>query len=114
MGNCPYVAPLKTDCARKSIYLIKKIAGTNNAYLTKRKTGGGVQFSRDPYNLLNKHSRTHAGFINSKAVSVQSSGEKGVTLSTKKQGKGNTPANGVNSHKFKSGRSNQKYVGVQP
>lgn len=84
------------------------IAGTNNAYLVKRKTSGGVQFSRDPFNLTNKHSRTHAGFVNSKAVSVQSSGEKGVTLRTKKEGKSNTPAKSLNSHKFKAGRSNQK------
>lgn len=86
------------------------ITGSNNAFLVSRKTGGGAYFSRDPYNLLNKHSRTHAGFINSKGVSVQSSGEKGVHLSTKKDGKHHTPANGVNSHKFKAGRSNQKYV----
>lgn len=33
------------------------IAGSNNAYLVKRNTFGGVQFSRDPYNLTNKHSR---------------------------------------------------------
>lgn len=31
--------------------------GNQNSYLVKRKTGGGVQFSRDPYNLTNKHSR---------------------------------------------------------
>ena len=31
--------------------------GPNNAYLVKRKTAGGVQFSRDPLNLMNKHSR---------------------------------------------------------
>ena len=33
------------------------VLGTNNAYLVKRKSGGGVQFSRDPLNLVNKHSR---------------------------------------------------------
>lgn len=31
--------------------------GANNAYLVKRRSGGGAQFSRDPLNLLNKHSR---------------------------------------------------------
>lgn len=31
--------------------------GTNNAFLVKRKSGGGSQFSRDPLNLINKHSR---------------------------------------------------------
>ena len=33
-------------------------AGFNNSYLVKRKSGGGAQFSRDPLNLVNKHSRT--------------------------------------------------------
>ena len=33
------------------------LIGGNNAYLVKRKTAGGVQFSRDPLNLMNKHSR---------------------------------------------------------
>lgn len=31
--------------------------GMQNAYLVKRRSGGGVQFSRDPLNLMNKHSR---------------------------------------------------------
>lgn len=31
--------------------------GPNNAFLVKRKSGGGSQFSRDPLNLMNKHSR---------------------------------------------------------
>lgn len=31
--------------------------GNNNSYLVKRNTGGGVQFSRDPLNLMNKNSR---------------------------------------------------------
>lgn len=32
-------------------------AGPNNAFLVKRKSAGGSQFSRDPLNLMNKHSR---------------------------------------------------------
>lgn len=31
--------------------------GPNNAFLVKCKSGGGSQFSRDPLNLMNKHSR---------------------------------------------------------
>lgn len=30
--------------------------GNQNAYLVKRNTGGGSQLSRDPLNLVNKHS----------------------------------------------------------
>ena len=77
-------------------------AGTNNAYLTKRKTGGGVQFSRDPFNLTNKHSRKQGGFVNDKAVSVQPNGEKGVTLKTKKSKGVNKPATAYNSHNYKA------------
>ncbi|MCJ1323010.1 hypothetical protein MMC15_008361 [Xylographa vitiligo] len=46
--------------------LIWEIARANNAFLVKRRSGGGVQFSRDPFNLVNKHSRKHAGFVNDK------------------------------------------------
>ncbi|KAL8966862.1 MAG: hypothetical protein Q9197_005747 [Variospora fuerteventurae] len=41
-------------------------AGPNNAFLVKRKSAGGSQFSRDPFNLMNKHSRKHEGFVNNK------------------------------------------------
>ncbi len=44
--------------------------GHRNAFLVKRKQAGGVQFSRDPFNLANKHSRKHAGFVNEKAISI--------------------------------------------
>ena len=32
-------------------------SGNNNAFLVKRNSGGGVRFSRDPLNPVNKHSR---------------------------------------------------------
>lgn len=44
--------------------------GKQNSYLCKRKQAGGVQFSRDPMNLTNKHSRKHAGFVNEKAIGI--------------------------------------------
>lgn len=46
--------------------LIRSLApiGGNNSYLTKRKAAGGVQLSRDPLNLTNKHSRKWEGFVN--------------------------------------------------
>lgn len=30
----------------------------NNAFLVKRRSGGGAQFSRDPFNLTNTNTRT--------------------------------------------------------
>lgn len=46
--------------------LIRSFAptGGNNSYLTKRKGSGGVQLSRDPLNLTNRHSRKWEGFVN--------------------------------------------------
>ena len=46
------------------------MTGNNNAYLCKRKQAGGIQFSRDPMNLVNKHSRKYEGFINDKAIGI--------------------------------------------
>ena len=36
--------------------------GPNTAYLVKRRSGGGSQFSKDPLNLMNKHSRKVIAF----------------------------------------------------
>ncbi|KAF2666234.1 ribosomal protein L28e [Microthyrium microscopicum] len=70
-----------------------------NSYQVKRRSGGGVNFSRDPLNLLNKQTRKHTGFINDQAIGITPS-EKGVTLTTKKGGdKANKPA----SHRHTSG-----------
>lgn len=52
------------------------------AYLAKRKQAGGVQFSRDPLNLLNKHSRKYAGYCNDKAIGIQAD-DNTVALTTK-------------------------------
>lgn len=38
--------------------------GSQNAFLVKRKQSGGIQFSRDPFNLTNKHSQKYAGYLN--------------------------------------------------
>ncbi|KAI9677589.1 MAG: hypothetical protein M1817_006543 [Caeruleum heppii] len=76
--------------------LIWEIVRPNNAYLVKRKSGGGAQFSRDPLNVLNKHSRKYGGFLNEKAVGVLPAKDGGVTLTTKKSNTTNQPAKSVN------------------
>lgn len=44
--------------ARGTFILIQfRIAGSQNSFLVKRKTDGSPQFSRDPLNLTNVHSR---------------------------------------------------------
>ncbi|KAJ4403216.1 hypothetical protein N0V85_005140 [Neurospora sp. IMI 360204] len=58
--------------------LIWEITRSQNSYLVKRSSGGGAQFSRDPLNLTNKHSRKAVGVV---------AGEKGaVVVTTKKAG----------------------------
>ena len=44
------------DATARTQLIIQRV-GSNNSYIVKRKNGGGVQFSRDPLNLMNKHSR---------------------------------------------------------
>lgn len=46
--------------------LIISTTGDNNSFLVKSKRNGGVQFSRDPFNLINKNTRKQAGFVNDK------------------------------------------------
>ena len=42
--------------------------GNTNSFLVKRRLGSGKQvvFSRDPLNLVNKHSRKYVGYVNDK------------------------------------------------
>ncbi|KAL6850890.1 hypothetical protein ACO1O0_008016 [Amphichorda felina] len=63
--------------------LIWEVVRNNNSFLAKSKQNGGVQFSRDPLNLINKNVRKHAGFVNDKAVGIVRN-EKGFTVITKK------------------------------
>jgi len=88
--------------------LIWEVVRNQNSYLVKRKSSGGVQFSRDPFNLTNKHSKTHAGFANDKAVSVQPNDKGGVTLVTKKLTNQNKPASYYNIHAYGPTSSNRK------
>ncbi|TLS29126.1 hypothetical protein PpBr36_00505 [Pyricularia pennisetigena] len=98
--------------------LIWEVVRNQNAFLEKRNTNGGVQFSRDPLNLTNKHSRKYAGFVNDKAIGVQpSSNEKGgVAIISKKVGAGNKPASSQTTTTFrphKNNRSTYKAVANQ-
>ncbi|KAI4200655.1 MAG: hypothetical protein LQ350_003796 [Teloschistes chrysophthalmus] len=80
------------DHALVSSDLIWETCRSNNAYLVKRSSGGGSQFSKDPMNLTNKHSRKYDGFVNTKAVGIQPAEKGGVTLITKKKKHQNRPS----------------------
>ncbi|KAI9826804.1 MAG: hypothetical protein M1832_005742 [Thelocarpon impressellum] len=93
--------------------LIWEITRPNNSFLVKRLTNGGAQFSRDPLNLMNKHSRKHAGFVNNKAVGIQPGEKGGVTLHTKKAKNASQPAISVHKVTWGSGRTSRKtYKGI--
>ncbi|KKY21090.1 putative 60s ribosomal protein l28 [Phaeomoniella chlamydospora] len=94
--------------------LIWALNRSHNSFLVKRKEAGGVQFSRDPLNLTNKHSRKQAGFANEKAVGVQDSGNGGIVLVTKKTKTGlNKPASNTNTVTFGKNTPTRKiYKGV--
>ncbi|KAK9470880.1 ribosomal L28e/Mak16 [Dipodascopsis tothii] len=64
--------------------LVWELTRANNSYLVSSKTAGGVQFSRDPLNLVNKHSYKYAGYANSKALGVSLNDKGAIVLSSKK------------------------------
>ncbi|KAJ5302045.1 hypothetical protein PENANT_c008G10416 [Penicillium antarcticum] len=74
--------------------LVWQITRNQNSYLVKRNSGGGTQFSRDPLNVLNKHSYKYAGYANNKAIGVQGT-ENGVAVTTKKPTNPQQPAKNI-------------------
>ncbi|KAL2216895.1 60S ribosomal protein L28 [Thermoascus aurantiacus ATCC 26904] len=88
--------------------LIWEITRPQNAFLVKRKTAGGVQFSRDPLNLVNKHSRKYAGFVNDKAIGVQPTANGGVVMISKRPGNPNRPAQNTVTVTWNPNASNRK------
>ncbi|KAK3333885.1 ribosomal protein L28e [Cercophora scortea] len=93
--------------------LIWEITRNQNSFLVKAKDcAGGVQFSRDPYNLTNQHSRTHAGFVNDKALSIVANEKGGVKVTSKKAGASNKPASGVSTVTFGNTTARKTYKNV--
>ncbi|KAF5021113.1 hypothetical protein F66182_6855 [Fusarium sp. NRRL 66182] len=86
--------------------LIWEIVRNNNCFSAKSKKNGGVQFSRDPLNLLNKSSRKHAGFVNDKALGIHA-GEKGAVVVTSKKAQPNKPAENLVKTSYSGSKSNR-------
>ncbi|CAI7598033.1 uncharacterized protein N7487_011747 [Penicillium crustosum] len=92
--------------------LVWQITRNQNAFLVNRNSAGGFQFSRDPLNLLNKHSYKYAGYANNKAVGVQAT-ENGVAVITKKPSNPQQPAQNVVTVTYGPSTSTRKiYKGV--
>ncbi|TKX22281.1 putative 60S ribosomal protein L28e [Elsinoe australis] len=77
----------------------------NNSFLVKRKQAGGVSFSRDPLNLLNKHSNKYAGYSNAKAIGINAGPNNKVEVTTKTPSKANKPASSLHKQSFSGGKS---------
>ncbi|KAK7207519.1 ribosomal L28e/Mak16 [Myxozyma melibiosi] len=88
--------------------LIWELTRNNSSYLLKRKTGGGVQFSRDPLNVSGDYSYSASGYANEKSVGVSLTSEGAVVLKSKKVGSFATPAKSVISTEFKPYTSQRK------
>ncbi|KAF4303552.1 Ribosomal protein L28e [Botryosphaeria dothidea] len=88
--------------------LIWEVTRNTSAFLLKRREAGGVQFSRDPLNLTNKHARKYEGFVNDKAFGVQPSENGGVQLLVKKTNKWNKPTAAVQTSTYGPSTSSRK------
>ncbi|KAI0816234.1 ribosomal L28e family protein [Xylaria sp. FL0064] len=93
--------------------LVWEIVRNNNSFLVKRKSSGGVQFSRDTLNLTNKHARKWAGFVNDKAIGVVPGEKNAVKVLSKKTSAANQPAKAITETTYGGGKSARKtYVAV--
>ncbi|EOD46508.1 putative 60s ribosomal protein l28 protein [Neofusicoccum parvum UCRNP2] len=88
--------------------LIWEVTRNTSAFLLKRREAGGVQFSRDPLNLTNKHARKYEGFVNDKAYGIQPSANGGVDFTIKKANKYNKPAASLQKTTFGPSTSSRK------
>ncbi|KOS16671.1 putative 60S ribosomal protein L28e [Escovopsis weberi] len=85
-----------------------EIVRPSNKFLVKSKKNGGVQFSSDPLNLTNCHSRKYAGFINDKAVGVVPGEKDAVVLLSKKVSAANKPAENLIKTTIGGGKTSRK------
>ncbi|KAK4242433.1 ribosomal L28e protein family-domain-containing protein [Achaetomium macrosporum] len=88
--------------------LIWEITRSQNAYLVKRKTGGAPQFSRDPLNLTNVHSRKFAGFANDKALGIVPVEKGGIQVISKKPASANKPASSLYTVTYGANKTTRK------
>ncbi|TQN64044.1 putative 60S ribosomal protein L28e [Colletotrichum shisoi] len=88
--------------------LIWEVVRSQNAFLVNRNDAGGLQLSRDPLNLVNKHSRKYAGFVNDKAIGVVPNEKGGVKVISKNQKNGNKPAQGTTEVTYGGNKSARK------
>lgn len=94
--------------AQASSDLLWEIVRPNSAFLVKRRTAGGLQFSRDPLNVTGLYTPTASGFTSDKAVGVVQTADGKVQLLTKSSKNANKPAKAVSVTTFKSKASGRR------
>ncbi|KAL2108260.1 hypothetical protein VUR80DRAFT_4059 [Thermomyces stellatus] len=88
--------------------VVWELVRNQNCFLVNRKGDGSPQFSRDPLNLTNIHSRKYAGFVNDKAIAVNASGKRGITVVSKNAKNVNRPFKSTSSFTMGDNKSNRK------
>ncbi|KAL1626524.1 putative 60s ribosomal protein l28 [Diplodia seriata] len=91
--------------------LVWEVTRNTSAFLLKRKQAGGVQFSRDPLNLTNKHARKVRIALTANhllAYGIQPSKNGGVEFTIKKANKANKPASAIQTTTFGPSTSSRK------
>ncbi|PIA92192.1 putative 60S ribosomal protein L28e [Cercospora beticola] len=100
---------MSTQYENLSSDLVWEVTRNSNSFLVKRRLGSGKQvvFSRDPLNLVNKHSRKYVGYANEKAIGINPDGNT-VTLTTKLASRGNKPAKQYQTSSFSASTPSRK------
>jgi len=79
-----------------------------NSFQVKRRSNGGSDFSKDPYNLTNKQTRKHTGFINDQAIGITHGEKGGVVVTTKKSGSSHKPGHQTHTTNIGGKHSSRK------
>ncbi|KAF6843297.1 ribosomal protein L28e [Colletotrichum musicola] len=88
--------------------LIWEVVRSQNAFLVKRADIGGLQLSRDPLNLTNKHSRKVCSTLLNSAIGVVPNEKGGVKVISKNQKNTNKPAQGTTEVTYGGNKSTRK------
>ncbi|KAG9683197.1 ribosomal protein L28e, partial [Aureobasidium melanogenum] len=100
---------MATNFDNNSYDLIWETIRHNNAFLVKRKQAGGVQFSKDPLNLTNLHSRKYSSLANPQAIGINAKDNK-IEVTTKLGNNWNKPSKSYQKVAFKATTPSRKLI----
>ncbi|KAG9520018.1 ribosomal protein L28e, partial [Aureobasidium melanogenum] len=100
---------MATSFDNNSYDLIWETIRHNNAFLVKRNQAGGVQFSKDPLNLTNLHSRKYSSLANPQAIGINAKDNK-IEVTTKLGNNWNKPSKSYQKVAFKATTPSRKLI----